>query len=131
MGHSHHVLDITLDGEVDFGFAGKIKNHSRLINLLIHRERLLIVCSVDHYLAAKQSITIDELVKVPFIWREKGTQTREVVKKWFEKNVGRKPKGYDLEKVIEQEKFRRACLRQNRQSWHPLALFVALSDPLL
>lgn len=101
MGNSHHVLDITLDGEVDFGFAGKIKTHSRLINFLIHRERLLIVSSADHYLAAKQSITIDELVKTPFIWREKGTQTREVVKKWFEKNVGRNypKKSFELENV--------------------------------
>lgn len=101
MGNSHHVLGITLDGQVDFGFAGKIKIHSRLVNILIHRERLLIVCSADHSLAGEQSITIDKLIKVPFIWREKGTQTREVVTGWFEKNVGKNypKKSFELENV--------------------------------
>ena len=101
MGNSRHVLDITLDGKVDFGFAGNIRPHSRLVNFLIHRERLFIVCAADHHLASEPSITMEDLLKVPFIWREKGTQTREVVKKWFEKTVGKNypKKSFELENV--------------------------------
>ena len=89
LGNSHRILEIILEGEVDFGFAGKIRSYSRLNSILVHQERLLIVCSSDHYLASKRKIGLDELIKYPFIWREKGTQTRKVVKHWFEENLGR------------------------------------------
>ena len=39
--------------------------------------------------ATQTSVAIDELGKTPFIWREKGTQTRLLVEGWFEKMVGR------------------------------------------
>ncbi|MBW2609998.1 MAG: LysR family transcriptional regulator [Deltaproteobacteria bacterium] len=57
MGNSRHVLDITLEGEVDLGFAGKIGAHSRLRSILIHRDPFIIISSPGHYLAAKKSVT--------------------------------------------------------------------------
>jgi DNA-binding transcriptional LysR family regulator len=101
LGNSHRIIEIILEGEVDFGFAGKVKRHSRLTDIPVHQERLLIVASPDHYLVSKKHIIVDELIKTPFIWREKGTQTQAVVKKWFEKNIGRNypKKSIELENV--------------------------------
>jgi DNA-binding transcriptional LysR family regulator len=87
MGNSQKVQNWLLEGSVDLGFAGKLHSHSRLENIVVHREMLLMVCSGDNPLATKRSVRIDDLGHTPFIWREKGTQTRLLVKKWFEKNT--------------------------------------------
>lgn len=85
MGNSQQVHNWLLEGLVDLGFAGKMKNHPRLNPIRIHREPLLMVCAKDNHLAQKKGIQVDELAATPFIWREKGTQTRSLVKEWFEK----------------------------------------------
>jgi len=89
LGNTHHVLDIVLGGEADFGFAGKFRNHSNLNDIPVHRERLLLVASPHHSLAAKKLIAPAELIRTPFIWRERGTLTQKVVKQWFEKHLGK------------------------------------------
>lgn len=89
MGNSISVHNLLVEGHLDLGFAGRIKPHPRLQNILIHTEKMIVVCSKDHPLAVKKKVSVDELDKTPFIWREKGTQTRLLVERWFEKIVGR------------------------------------------
>jgi len=89
LGNTFHILDIIHEGEVDFGFAGKVRSHLRLNDIPVHTEKLLLVASPHHFLSSKKIIAPAELLKTPFIWREKGTLTQNVVKHWFEKNLGR------------------------------------------
>ena len=89
MGNSHKIIDMLVEGGVDIGFAGRIKINPRLEGIPIHRENLLVVAAPDHPLAQKKRVLPVELEKTPFIWREKGTQTRELVNRWFERSVGR------------------------------------------
>ena len=97
MGNSNIVHNMIVDGKVDLGFAGKIRSHTGLTGILIHRERLLVVSSTDNPITTKNSVSVNELGKIPFIWREKGTQTRELVKRWFEKRAGRNYPGKSIE----------------------------------
>jgi DNA-binding transcriptional LysR family regulator len=90
MGNSQMVHNWVLEGNVDIGFAGMMKIQPRVIRIRIHRELLLMVCSKDNLLAQKKSVRIADLESTPFIWREKGTQTRSLVKAWFEKNIHKK-----------------------------------------
>jgi len=101
LGNSHRILDIILDGEVDFGIAGKVRKYPRLTNTHIHHEKLLIVSGPDHHFTESKPITLEQIVQLPFIGREKGTQTREAVKRWFERNLGKKypKKSIELENV--------------------------------
>jgi len=87
MGNSQLVHNWLLEGSVDLGFAGKMHSPARLENIFVHREMLLMICAKDNPLATKESVGVDDLGNTPFIWREKGTQTRQLVKKWFEKNT--------------------------------------------
>ena len=73
---------------VDLGVAGMIKKQTTLNSAFIHREELLFVCSPHSPLAIRGTVTIAELDRIPFIWREKGTQTLAIVKKWFHENTG-------------------------------------------
>jgi DNA-binding transcriptional LysR family regulator len=89
MGNSLSVVNLILEGEVDIGFTGWAIDHSSLERILIHTEPLFIVSSPDNPLTRKKTVLIDDLRSTPFIWREKGTQTRVLVKEWFEVNVGK------------------------------------------
>jgi DNA-binding transcriptional LysR family regulator len=57
-------------------------NHARLESILIHQEKLIMVASPRHPLSARK-ISLDDISETPFIWREKGTQTRKLIEKWF------------------------------------------------
>jgi DNA-binding transcriptional LysR family regulator len=89
LGNSDYVIDRTIDGDIELGVAGKTKTHPRLSDVLIHQERLLLVCSPKNELSSKTMRTVGDLVKTPFIWREKGTTNRMVVEKWFRDNFGK------------------------------------------
>jgi DNA-binding transcriptional LysR family regulator len=89
MGNSLTVVNMIMDGEVDLGFTGWTVNHPSLHRVLVHRERLVIVSSPDNPLVQKENVHTKDLRTTPFIWREKGTQTRVLVKEWFEANIGR------------------------------------------
>jgi DNA-binding transcriptional LysR family regulator len=41
------------------------------------------VASPQHRLAGRK-ISLDDISGTPFIWREKGTQTRKLIEKWFD-----------------------------------------------
>lgn len=88
MGNSEQVLRMILDREVDMGIAGLIKKDPALHNVFLHRERLMFVCSPRNPLASRESVSIRELERIPFIWREKGTQTLELVQRWFREKAG-------------------------------------------
>jgi DNA-binding transcriptional LysR family regulator len=88
MGNSEQIQRMILDREVDLGVAGMVRKPTTLNSAFIHREELLFVCSPHNPLADRQTVTIAELDRIPFIWREKGTQTLAIVKKWFQENAG-------------------------------------------
>ncbi|MBM4315129.1 MAG: LysR family transcriptional regulator [Deltaproteobacteria bacterium] len=87
MGNSEQVQCMILDREADLGVAGMIEKHKTLNSAFIHREELLFVCSPRNPLASRRSVTIADLDRIPFIWREKGTQTLAIVKRWFQENA--------------------------------------------
>jgi DNA-binding transcriptional LysR family regulator len=87
MGNSEAIQRMIEDREVDLGVAGMIKKHKTLCSAFIHREELLFVCSPRNPLADRKTVTIAELDRIPFIWRERGTQTLAIVKKWFHENA--------------------------------------------
>lgn len=87
MGNSEQILRMILERRVDLGIAGMIQRHTTLNSVFIHREDLLFVSSPQNPLAAQKSVSLDELNLIPFIWREKGTQTLTLVRQWFQKNA--------------------------------------------
>jgi len=82
MGNSDQVMHLVLEGLVDLGFSGMTTNHARLESILIHQEKLIMVASPRLPLSARK-ISLDDISEIPFIWRERGTQTRKLIEKWF------------------------------------------------
>jgi len=93
MGNSEQILRMVLDREADLGIAGLIKKDPALDSIFLHREKLLFVCSPRDPLVSRECVSISDLDRMPFIWREKGTQTLELVQRWFwEKTAGDFPR---------------------------------------
>jgi LysR family transcriptional regulator, low CO2-responsive transcriptional regulator len=88
MGNSYSVHNMLISNQVDIGFSGRLKADTRLKSILIHKEKLLLVSSPDNPLTDQPLVSVTKLGTTPFIWREKGTQTRALVKKWFQQKVG-------------------------------------------
>jgi DNA-binding transcriptional LysR family regulator len=87
MGNSEQILRMILDREIDLGVAGMVKKPAALRSVLIHQEELIFVCSPENPLAARRIVTLGDLDRIPFIWREKGTQTLALVQRWFQENA--------------------------------------------
>jgi DNA-binding transcriptional LysR family regulator len=87
MGNSEQILRMILDREVDLGIAGMVKKPATLKSVFIHQEELLFVCSPKNPLAARKTVSLNDLDRIPFIWREKGTQTLALVQRWFQENA--------------------------------------------
>jgi DNA-binding transcriptional LysR family regulator len=88
MGNSYSVLNMLISNQVDMCFAGRLKADNRLKAILVHKEKLLLVSSPKNPLADQPVVNVSELGTTPFVWREKGTQTQALVKKWFQQRAG-------------------------------------------
>lgn len=97
LGNSDYVIDKILEGEVDIGISGKAGAHPKLSKQLIHKERLLLISSVDHDLAKREFIEADDLLKASFICRERGTSNRAAMDKFFKKKFDKKYPKISLE----------------------------------
>lgn len=85
-----NVTEQVLSGDTDIGIVGEIIADNRLSYTKIANDRLVLI-SNDPKLPAH--LTIKDLIKLPFITREKGSATRNI----FEHAL--KSKGYSAEKL--------------------------------
>ncbi len=54
-----------------------------LNSIIFRKENILLVISPDHPLAQKETVTVEEISKVPLIMREEGSGTRKIVMEAF------------------------------------------------
>ena len=90
LNNSHTVLDMVLEGNVMFGIAGDMRTPSGIKKIMLHQEKLIAISSPHHHLAHSNSVSAEEIAETPFIWREKGTHTREIITNWFLENTNQK-----------------------------------------
>jgi len=75
---SEEVINQVLDREVEIGFIGKSPQNAKLIAEPVWHDRLILVVPADHRWTKKESVAVSELMKEPFVLREKGSATRDV-----------------------------------------------------
>ena len=92
-GNSHQVTHLVLEGQVDFGFAaGPATQYPELFTDIVHREKMVAVVSPKNFLADLEVVHLEDFRKTPFISREQGTQTRQIVRNWLAQSSGEKAK---------------------------------------
>ena len=80
------IVEKLLAGEIDLGLVeGDVTKHKLVVEKLISDE-LVLIMSPDHAWTRRKNISVSELPKEPFIMREKGSGTRQMIEKRLEEN---------------------------------------------
>jgi DNA-binding transcriptional LysR family regulator len=88
VGDSEETQDMVLSGQAEIGFIGKETFEKKLHAEPLWKDELVLVAPVDHVLAETGSVTLNDLVKTPFIVRERGSGTRETLDGHLQKHLG-------------------------------------------
>ena len=79
IANTNGVIQMVENNDIDVGIVEGPINNKTLITRVIWDDELVMICPVDHALAQKSSVAIGDLLGHPFISREQGSGTREVM----------------------------------------------------
>jgi DNA-binding transcriptional LysR family regulator len=86
VSNSLGVVHMVENNSVDVGIVeAPVSNKNLAVEVCWHDE-LMFICSPGHVLAKKTAITPQEIVGLPFLCREEGSGTREVINEYLEQN---------------------------------------------
>jgi len=98
VSNSLGVVHMVENNTVDVGVVeSPVTNKNLAVEVCWHDE-LMFICPPAHALAKKTSITPQEIVTLPFLCREEGSGTREVINEYLEDN---KVSAHDLNLCME------------------------------
>lgn len=86
---SEETLGMILDNQSEIGFIGKQTFDKRLNVESLWMDRLVLAVPADHSWVKKKYVTLDEVSKEPFVIRERGSATREIMEEYLHKNTDR------------------------------------------
>ena len=82
---SEEAMNMVLDKEAEIGCIGKKPQNKKLAAEPLWKDRLVLAVSRGHRWLGKKSIMANELLQEPFIAREKGSATRDVLEAYLKK----------------------------------------------
>jgi len=85
VGNTREVMEDILTFKSDLGFIGNLQYHEKLTVTPLWEEELVIIVHPSHEFAKRKKIDLSKLNGQPFILREPGSGTREVVEQEFKK----------------------------------------------
>ncbi len=85
VANTNGIIHLVENNEIDIGIVEGPINNKNLVKEGIWNDELVAVCPVGHPLDERKKVKAAELVEYPFISREEGSGTREVVEKYFAK----------------------------------------------
>ena len=84
---SEKTLQIILDGQAELGFIGKEPTNKKLVTERLWKDRLILAVPVNHPLAKQGTTTVKELTSIPFVIREHGSATRDIVEENLQRHL--------------------------------------------
>jgi len=83
VGNTKRVVELLNSGTIDLGLVeGDVVRQKMIVKRLISDE-LLVIVSPQHPWAKKKEVSITDLTNEPFIFREAGSGTRQVIEKFL------------------------------------------------
>lgn len=76
---SEETINMVLDKQVEIGFIGKNPLNKKLTAQSLWKDQLILVVPPNHRWCKKKTITMQELLAEPFVIREKGSATRDIL----------------------------------------------------
>ena len=93
VANTNGVIHMVENNQIDIGIVEGPVTNKNLITDIIWDDELAVICSVDHPLTSKKRINPEELLDYPFISREEGSGTREVIQNYLDSQ------GLDIEQL--------------------------------
>ena len=87
MHDSEETLQTILNDQAEMGFIGKEPVNKKLIMQRLWKDNLVLAVPSDHPLAKRTNARTEELTRVPFIVREKGSATRDIIEECLQKQL--------------------------------------------
>ena len=88
MHDSEETLQIVLNDQAEIGFIGKEPINKKLVVQRLWKDHLVLAVPASHPLSNRRAVKVEELKEIPFIIREKGSATRDIVEECLEKQLG-------------------------------------------
>lgn len=86
IGNTKFIVDLLNSGVIDIGFVeGEVDKQKLIVEKVVSDEMVLIM-SPQHPWAKRSSVSVLELPKEPFIFREEGSGTRQIIEKYLSKH---------------------------------------------
>lgn len=86
VGNTKRIVELLNSGNIDFGIVeGDVARQKLTVEKLLSDELVVIIPAL-HPWAKKKEISIYDVVKEPFILREEGSGTRQIIEKYFDKH---------------------------------------------
>ncbi len=79
VANTNNIIHMVENNQIDIGIVEGSVNNKSLLTQVIWDDELVVVCGIDHPLSESKSVNLDDLTEHPFIGREEGSGTREVV----------------------------------------------------
>lgn len=76
---SNEIMEYVHNGEVELGLVGAQPTENYFTVEQLWADRLVLVVPVQHRLAGRRRINVDEIINEPFIMREQGSGTRKLL----------------------------------------------------
>jgi DNA-binding transcriptional LysR family regulator len=83
IGNTKVITDLVNLGVIDFGFVGEVTSRQKIKVEPFISDELIILVPSHHPWAKKKTVSILEITKEPFILREEGSGTRQIVEKYL------------------------------------------------
>jgi DNA-binding transcriptional LysR family regulator len=86
VSNSEGIVSMVENNTIDLGVVEAPVGNKNLVVEVCRQDQLVAIVPPSHDLAEKESVTIEELLGYPFICREEGSGTREVINEYLSQN---------------------------------------------
>ncbi len=93
VANTNGIIHMVENNQIDIGIVEGPITNKNLVTDIIWDDELVVICSVDHPLTNQKRISPEELLDYPFISREEGSGTREVIQNYLDSQ------GLDIEQL--------------------------------
>lgn len=88
VSNTEGIVSMVENNIIDLGIVEASVNNKNLQVDVCRVDQLVVIMPPNHPLASKQALTADQLIEFPFICREDGSGTREVIADYLKEHVG-------------------------------------------
>lgn len=86
--NSEEAIDMVLHQHSEIGFIGKNPNNKKLHSQPLWQDRLILAVPKGHRWIGLPAVSVQDLLEAPFVMREKGSATREILGDFLAQHAG-------------------------------------------